>query len=238
MRLLTKKQITNKKTEEQNEIVARGLRVTKYTNEAIRNLNIMKDRQEKEVNAIRTKAKIEIDSLLGKRDVLLDEIEQLEKRQEQLMKPINNILLEAKKKKEEADIRFQDIENTEKLLDKKRELLTMEKSEVDYLRKEYETKLKKINKDEENILIRKHRLSDEEASLSRRKNEFKIYQDGQKEKIKRREEELSNQRSVVYATEEWCKNERIRLDKEQKHIVSQQEALKAAFKEAKSKNII
>jgi len=238
MRLLTKQEVKESKRIEQDKSAVRGLRIAKYTNKAIRNLNIMKDRQEKEMHAIRKRSKEELDSLFEKRDDLLRDIDQLENRRKELMQPVDDLIKQASLTNEEADDRILNIENDERLLAKKKELLVTEKQEVDYLRKELQNKISNSNSDEEKYLKKKNILSAEEIKFKKRKNQFKIYQDEQTEKLEKREQQLKNEKKVIFATEEWCKGERVRLQNEQKHINSQNAALKAAFKEAKSKKII
>lgn len=236
MKLFSPAEIKKKKDEIRLQEATAGLNLAKKVDELRRKSSL------EELKAKEASLKIEQDflgrfhALETQEKTLKKEVQELQKQKQKLLEPIENIEKEAERKKEQAEKMLILANEQRKEVEKKSEdmatktMLLMEKTDELH---DYEEKLKQNfidleqRKEFADISIKRADLVWKE--MTERINAVNKGLDARAKKITELEQTILLQRKFLEEKE-------LDIEKEKKHIESQQKTLKAAFEELRNKS--
>lgn len=175
--------------------------------------------------------------IADKKKTLEAEVADLENRREQALIPITNeTLLLAKKIEEFKRSEDELLALQEELRERQVELENLsDKNKAD--RKEIESIIKYLDDKEARLKEDSKTIAQDIKKLVVEKERFKDLKNNEEREIKRLKSDYKTQLDILNKREKYLDDKENKLNKEQQHLYSQQQALKAAFAEAKKKGI-
>ncbi len=238
MKLFEPKELKKIKDKEQTELARKGIKIASLVDKENKRLILVKKECKEDIEKIQKDFNAFVIKTNSKKKTLENEVIKLEKRKDTALEPLEDKYVELQK--EEIRINKQQTE-----LDDRKKQLEEEDNRSSLRDKVLITKEVDISKREEDISKLNRELLIEQKDTKAKTKDFeeeKIRWDKQFDKkvseLNYIEFKLSDRQKALDILEERNKQQQLEINKDRRHLESQQKTLKMAFDEARRKNLL
>lgn len=245
MRLLSKKDSENKKAVEESEKIKKLSSLDKEISGKVNEINILKDNKNKKIDQINDDIiKLEADfngfkdELREKKEVLVLEVKELEKRKEKALEPIEAREKEVAKREQESKQEIERLDGITLNLNDLNQKITQGYEDLQDKKTDLDSREQEIEKQEKSI---KKQLEFSDKSIKELNQKWVEFREaelkwGGEILIEKKEVELQRTANNILKAE--LDKRQSEIDTDRLRLESQQQALSAAFAEARSKNLL